>query len=150
MVIPSKSRQKSFSSLPLSLSLRIWAKGVERIRLKARSKYRSTFIFRLGNTPKVKCTRMHGKLCHSTPHLFRSHIKRKMMKHFNNENVLNAHVPHYSLEKPKQCMTVDSWKTIFKIWPRLLKNSPNTQNAWQVLEEIVSCREKAQRPTTTH
>lgn len=112
--------------------------------------YISMVRFHLGNSSKLKYTRVHYNLRHATLHLFRSCIKRKMTKHFNNDIAFNAHVPHYTLEKPKQRKTVDAWTAIFKSRSQLLKDSLDTQNTRRVLGETILCRLKASKLTTPH
>lgn len=65
-------------------------------------------IFHLGNTSKLKFTRVNNNLRHANPHLFRSRIKRKEVKCFNDGIAFNAYVLHYSLAKPKYHMLVDT------------------------------------------
>lgn len=97
---------------------------IERIRLKERRMCGSTSRFLLGNTTKLKYTRVHSKLRHATPYLFRPRVKRKSVKHFNYEIAFNAHFLHYSLEKPKQHMTTDIWETILKRSSTTIKRIP--------------------------
>lgn len=70
--------------------------------------------FHLRNSFKPEYTHVYRKLCHATPHLFRSYIEGKMVKHFVDGSVFNAYIPHYSLERPKQYMSNDTCENILK------------------------------------
>lgn len=53
------------------------------IELKVRSECGSTVGFSLGNATKLKYIKVLSKLCHATLYLLRSHVKKKMVKRFN-------------------------------------------------------------------
>lgn len=111
---------KKFNQIPSPL---IQAKTIRQIRIKLRNKCRPTVRFHLGNMTKLKCIQGHSKLRHTTFYLFWSFIKRKKVKRFNDGTIFNAHVPHYSFKKPKECMPVKVWTNFAKGRPQLTKES---------------------------
>lgn len=45
-------------------------------------------------------TQVHSKMRHTTPYIFRSHVKEKTTKRLNDGTTFNAHAPFYSSAKP--------------------------------------------------
>lgn len=88
--------------------------------------------------------KVHNKLHHATLYLFRSHVKKKMVKHFCEGTTFNAHALHYILVKSKKRMSTDAWTAIPKGRPRLLKDSFNILNVRRILGTTVPCQPKAQ------